>query len=46
MEVKVPYGQEYVSVTINDKNLVGVYKPNDVKKTDYAKEIEETLNAH
>lgn len=44
MEVKVPYGQEYISVNVNDENLLGVYKPNDVKKTDYGKEIEEKLS--
>lgn len=44
MEVKIPYGQEYVTVNINDNNLVGVYKPNNVPKIDIGAEIEAKLN--
>lgn len=35
MNVKLPYGKEFMSVDIADENLLGVYWPNEIEKADY-----------
>ncbi len=41
MKVDVPYGKEHRTVEIADKNLVGVYYPNEVE----TKSADETINS-
>ena len=41
--VEVPYGKEHIEVEIAEKNLLGVYYPNEVKAVDYKKMIDEVL---
>lgn len=45
MQVKIPYGKDgHFDVNVNDKNLMGVYGPNEVKKVDADKAIDDALN--
>ena len=43
MDIKIPYGKEYVTVNVEDKNVEGIYYPNEVEKTDYKKQLKEVL---
>jgi len=42
-KVLIPYGKEKIEVEINDKNLQGVYFPNDVEKREFASEFSTNL---
>ena len=43
MIVEVPYGKEHIDVEIAEKNLIGVYYPNEVESHDYKKMMDEVL---
>lgn len=44
MEVKIPYGKEYKKIDIEEKNLLGVYYPNEVEKKKYENELKNVLD--
>ncbi|MGM0509016.1 MAG: nickel-dependent lactate racemase [Fusobacteriota bacterium] len=44
MDIKISYGKsEKIDLQVDERNLVGVYNPNNVKKTDYKKILKERL---
>ena len=45
MEIKVPYGKDFLCIDVPAGNLVGVYRPNEVAKADYRVRLREVLEA-
>jgi len=43
MEVKVPYGKDFLRMDVPEGNLVGVYGPNEVAKADYKVKLRDVL---
>jgi hypothetical protein len=43
MEIKVPYGKDFLCVDVPSGNLAGVYEPNKVAKVNYRVRLREAL---